>query len=107
LLLISVYPVLILFVKVFNKKLSKHFSKLLLLPEVFKGKLSFVGYPVWFKAQKIQSGKKGLTGLIQLNMNDRISDEEIDNLNLYYAKNQSLVLDVEILLKSFFSFFKN
>jgi len=107
LLLISVYPVLILFVKVFNKKLSKHFSKLLLLPEVFKGKLSFVGYPVWFEAQKIQSGKKGLTGLIQLNMNDRISDEEIDNLNLYYAKNQSLVLDVEILLKSFFSFFKN
>ena len=106
LLLITVYPFLILNVKMFNKKLSKHFSKLLLLPEVFKGRFSFVGYPVWFETQKQYIGKKGLTGLIQLNFNEMISEEEIENLNLYYAKNQSLILDVEILLKSFISFFK-
>jgi lipopolysaccharide/colanic/teichoic acid biosynthesis glycosyltransferase len=91
---------------VFNRKLSRHFSKLLLLPVVFAGNYSLVGYPVWFETQKQYIGKKGLTGLIQLNFNEKISEEEIENLNLYYAKNQSLMLDVEILLKSFISFFK-
>lgn len=106
LLLITVYPFLIIYVRVFKKDLSRHLSKLLLLPVVFNGRYSFVGYPVWFETQKQYIGKKGLTGLIQLNFNDHISEEEIENLNLYYAKNQSLVLDVEILLKSFISFFK-
>jgi lipopolysaccharide/colanic/teichoic acid biosynthesis glycosyltransferase len=32
--------------------------------------------------------------------------EEMGNYNVYYAKNQSLSLDVEILLKTLFSFFK-
>lgn len=105
-LLISIYPVLILFYKIFHFKLSRHFSKLLLLPKVFKGDYSFVGYPVWFESDFHNIGKKGLAGLIQLNYNEKITDEEMENLNLYYAKNQSLVLDIEILLKSFISSFK-
>ncbi len=105
-LLITVYPFLVLYKKGFNKKMSKHFSKLLLLPKVFKGKYSFVGYPVWFETDKHYIGKKGLTGLIQLNYKENISEAEIENMNLYYAKNQTLTLDMEILLKSFFSFFK-
>lgn len=104
--LITVYPFLVLYKKGFNKNLPKHFSKLLLLPDVLRGKYSFVGYPVWLDTNKQYIGKKGLTGLIQLNYNEDISEGEMENLNLYYAKNQSLILDVEILLKSFFSFFK-
>ncbi len=107
-LLPTVYPLLIIYTKLFGKKLSKHFSKLLLLPEVFTGKYSFVGVPVWFDTEGNQFlGKKGLTGLIQLNYNDRISMSEMQNLNLYYSKNQSIILDTEILLKSLISFFKN
>lgn len=107
LLLVTVYPVLILLKKVFKVKLSKHFSKLLLLPKVFTGEYSFVGYPVWMNDHNIHYiGKKGLTGLIQLNYYDGISEEEMENFNLFYAKNQTLILDIEILLKTFFSFFK-
>jgi lipopolysaccharide/colanic/teichoic acid biosynthesis glycosyltransferase len=86
--------------------LSKHLSKLLLLPNVLKGDYSFVGYPDWYKTQKEYLGKKGLTGLVQLNYSEGNSESDIENLNLYYAKNQSLMLDLEILLKSFFSFLK-
>ncbi|HMQ68739.1 MAG TPA: glycosyltransferase [Ignavibacteria bacterium] len=105
-LLITVYPFLFLYTKISGKSLSKHFSKLLLLPKVLKGEYSFVGYPVWIEQEQQFIGKKGLTGLIQLNFNENISAGEIENLHLYYAKNQSVMLDLEILLKSFFSFFK-
>ena len=45
-------------------------------------------------------GKPGLTGLVQLNYRDDLTPEEIEKYNLYYAKNQSILLDLEILLKS-------
>jgi O-antigen biosynthesis protein len=103
-LLLTVYPVLLLLKKVFKFKLSKFTSKLLLLPEVFTGKLSFVGYPVWLEPEnnKKYIGKKGLTGLIQLNYYEGIPEEEMNNYNIFYAKNQSLSLDIEILLKTIF-----
>ncbi|MEP7146604.1 MAG: sugar transferase, partial [bacterium] len=107
LMLITVYPVLILIRNISGTNLSRHFSKLLILPKVFAGEYSFVGYPVWLETYgQHYLGKKGLTGLIQLNYNDKISSEEMENLNLYYAKNQSPVLDIEILLKTFISAFK-
>ncbi|MBS1517367.1 MAG: glycosyltransferase [Bacteroidetes bacterium] len=106
-LLITVYPVMLLMIKIFNFKPSKQVSKLLLLPDVFKGNTSFVGYPVWLETDDRQFiGKRGLTGLVQLNSYEGITDEEIVNMNLFYAKNQSLVLDTEILLKTFFLIFK-
>ncbi|MBK8984286.1 MAG: glycosyltransferase [Ignavibacteria bacterium] len=106
-LLITVYPVLIILMKLFKYNPSKHISKLLLLPDVFRGNTSFVGYPVWLETeQKQYIGKKGLTGLVQLNYYKGISEEEIINMNLFYAKNQSLILDMEILLKTFFLTFK-
>jgi len=52
-------------------------------------------------------GKYGLTGLVQLNYRDGLSLEEIEKYNLYYAKNQSFILDIEILLKTFMLFMKN
>ncbi|MBK9334535.1 MAG: glycosyltransferase [Ignavibacteria bacterium] len=106
-LLLTVYPVLIILMKAFEYKPGKHLSKLLRLPDVFKGNTSFVGYPVWLETnQKQYIGKKGLTGLVQLNSYEGISEEEIINMNLFYAKNQSLILDMEILLKTFFLTFK-
>jgi undecaprenyl phosphate N,N'-diacetylbacillosamine 1-phosphate transferase len=47
-------------------------------------------------------GKPGMTGLVQINNHDALSPEEIERYNVYYAKNQSFMLDLEILLKSFF-----
>ncbi len=45
-------------------------------------------------------GKPGLAGLIQLQRNRSLSDQEREQYNLYYAKNQSIALDIEILLKT-------
>lgn len=106
-LLISVYPVLIILMNLFSFKPSKHLSKLLLLPDVFYGNISFVGYPVWLdNNKKHYIGKKGLTGLVQLNYYKGVTSDEILNMNLFYAKNQSLILDIEILLKTFILTFK-
>jgi len=107
LLIISLYPVMLFLKNAFNWEFSKQISKLFLLPKVFTGEYSFVGYPIWLISEnKHYIGKKGLTGLIQLNYYPGISDEELRNFNLFYTKNQSLLLDIEILLKTFFSLFK-
>jgi lipopolysaccharide/colanic/teichoic acid biosynthesis glycosyltransferase len=45
-------------------------------------------------------GPEGVTGLVQLHASKDLSREERERYELYYAKNQSLLLDVEILLKS-------
>jgi lipopolysaccharide/colanic/teichoic acid biosynthesis glycosyltransferase len=45
-------------------------------------------------------GKPGLTGLLQVNYHEDLTAGEIEKYTLYYAKNQSLMLDIEILLKS-------
>ncbi len=54
-------------------------------------------------------GKNGLTGLVQINLHRNLSPDEIEYFNFYYAKNQSIALDIEILLKtlSLFLFRKN
>lgn len=77
----------------------------LLLPRVFSGEMSLVGPPAMppmngSVASPQFLGKPGLTGLVQIRPRDEMSGEEIEKLNLYYAKNQSFMLDVEILLKS-------
>jgi hypothetical protein len=107
-LLVTAYPAAMLYSKIKGKSLARPFSKLLLLPEVLTGKYSLVGYPVWLQKDSSQFiGKKGLTGLIQLNYYNSMSEEEMQNLNFFYAKNQTIALDLEILLKTFFLMFKN
>jgi O-antigen biosynthesis protein len=106
-LLLTVYPFLILFKNFIKTKLSRHTAKLLFLPKVLSGKYSFVGIPDWFENNgREYLGKPGLTGLIQLNYYKDITDEDMMNFNIYYAKNQSLALDMEILLKTLFSFLR-
>ncbi|HEY4612768.1 MAG TPA: sugar transferase, partial [Bacteroidota bacterium] len=113
LLLISVYP----FVYLRRAASPASYSHaLLLLPSVLSGKLSFVGPPVGFSSliqtngrpgQTIYIGKPGLTGLVQLQASRTLTVEEIEQYSLFYARNQSLLLDIEILLKSLFRSTRN
>jgi GT2 family glycosyltransferase len=82
-----------------------------LLPGVLAGELSFVGRPLRGpgSAQERPApegpdrstlGPPGLTGLVQVNLRDDLEKDEIERYLVYYAKNQSLMLDLEILAKS-------
>jgi GT2 family glycosyltransferase/lipopolysaccharide/colanic/teichoic acid biosynthesis glycosyltransferase len=113
LLLISIYP-FIYFKRIVSGASRSQF--VLRLPAVLSGKRSLVGPPETFQ-QVIEAtaqgfsgphgnggtlylGKPGLTGLIQLQRNRMLSEQEREQYNLYYAKNQSFALDIEILLKT-------
>ncbi len=112
LFLATVYPFVALGSRE-KRKLSKFRKKIALLPQVLKGEMSMVGPPsyatVWLKtaAVPLYWGKIGLTGLVQVNYHEGMSSEEAEKYNLYYAKNQSLLLDLEILLKSFLLLFQH
>ncbi len=75
---------------------------LLLLPRVFSGRLSIVGHPHegGVTGGPVLPGKPGLTGLVQINRRKGLSPDEVEKYQVYYAKNQTLLLDLEILLKS-------
>ena len=103
-LLISIYPFLYL-KKVSTGKIPSGF--ILRIPKVLAGNFSFVGPPGNSTATSgpnrhsaLFLGKPGLTGLIQLQGSRVLEDQDKEQYNLYYAKNQSLALDVEILLKT-------
>jgi lipopolysaccharide/colanic/teichoic acid biosynthesis glycosyltransferase len=76
------------------------------LPKVFKGRMSLVGPPQRVQRVPVQTddslflGKSGICGLIQLQQDRILSNDEIDQYNLYYARNQSVLLDLEILIKT-------
>ncbi len=78
-----------------------------LLPFVLSGRYSLVGPPIDNTVSNgpidnidIYIQKPGLTGLYQINRHEGISLEEIENYKIYYAKNYSVLLDIEIILKS-------
>lgn len=105
-LLLSTYP-FVYFKKAFGGASSS--QMMLRLPLVLSGERSFVGPPaeLSFRAQSngqanpsLYLGKPGLMGLIQLQVNRSLTPQEQEQYNLYYAKNQSLALDIEIMLKS-------
>jgi lipopolysaccharide/colanic/teichoic acid biosynthesis glycosyltransferase len=88
-------------------------SGLLLLPRVLRGQISFVGRPLLDPDDASASGgpygehsgaaylgPKGLTGLVQINAREGLENEEAEKYRLYYAKNQSLILDLEIIIKA-------
>jgi len=111
--LVSVYPVAFLVLKLnaFRSDRNRFVKKLMLIPSVILGKLSFVGRATWDTSEygKEYLGKNGLTGLPQINFYKHLTTDEIEYYNYYYAKNQSLTLDIEIILKtiSLFLFRKN
>jgi len=106
-LLISMYPFIYFKRSVIGGSRSKF---ILGLPSVLSGSRSIVGPPIVPQsiepraekgpASELYLGKPGLTGLIQLQGDRALSKEEGEQYNLYYAKNQSIALDLEILLKT-------
>lgn len=94
--MILIYPFIFFKSKILNKQ--SDFTKFILgFPKVFTGELSLVGP----KKESVQSeefsGKKGLTGYWYI---DTGNYDDIEKLNFYYAKNQNIWLDIEILAKS-------
>jgi hypothetical protein len=107
-LLLSVYP----FIYLGHAVRSSFRSRFILtLPTVLAGRLSLVGPSIAYSpiipsngrsAGSIFLGKPGLTGLVQLQGKGALTPEEVEQFNLHYARNQSLLMDVEILLKTLF-----
>jgi GT2 family glycosyltransferase len=107
-LLATAYPVVIVRMKT-GWVPGKVAGMALLLPNVLNGAMSFVG-PAGRPGQSsrngmahgmVYGGKPGLVGLAQLHDGSRLAAEDQEQYDVLYAKNQSFVLDLEILLKSF------
>lgn len=106
-LMVFVYPFVFIYTKIKGCEESSLAYKFLCLPFVFTGKYSFVGVPIWYDDYDYEFlGKKGLTGMIQLYGQEISKKEEENNYLIYYAKNQSLQFDIEILLKTFITIIK-
>lgn len=100
-LLFTLYPFFLI-----RYLVSKKWNNLLYLFKVIGGKFSLVGRPIGSRESNIYLGKEGLTGIVQINENKNLNDEEIERLNIYYAKNQNIWLDIEILIKTIQNFLR-
>lgn len=90
-----------------DARLSNRQKKLPYLWSIFIGNLSIVGSEI----VEIDSDrptrncldlKPGLTGLFQINKNNALTAADSERYNLYYLKNYSLLLDIEIIIKAIF-----
>ena len=103
LLLITVYPIFRLSSTITKRKQNEFLAG---LPRVFHGTMSFVGTHVQEARKPTQSGdllflgKPGLSGLVQLQQGRALSEDELTQYDLYYARNQGVLLDLEILIKT-------
>jgi O-antigen biosynthesis protein len=72
------------------------------LPAVLSGRMSLVGLPEGMSTLRsgVYLGKTGITGLIQLRHPDELHEEERIKLAIQYARNHSVFLDVEILIRT-------
>jgi O-antigen biosynthesis protein len=101
--LIFIYPLIYLTSKVGTQE--SDFTKFILgIPTIFTGRVSLVGPKNQSDSSKIFMGKKGLTGLWYLENESANSHEKLD---LIYARNQNIWLDLEILGKTFNNMFLN
>lgn len=106
LLLITVYP----FQRILRRSGAGAESVILRIPDVLRGRLSLVGLPVGdvdragkHPGNPDELGPEGLTGLLQIHSREDLDPEERERYKLYYAKNQSLMLDMQIIAKSLFN----
>jgi len=91
------YPFFALKKNLFHKR-SEIGEVFLQIPKVISGTFSFVG-PKEKAASNLFLGKKGITGIW---FTDSENEENLEKLNIFYAKNQNIWLDLEILTKTFF-----
>lgn len=104
LILLLVYPLIYLIHK-FTSKKSGFFQFILGVPEVLKGGKSFVGPLNTSYYGDLFVGKTGLTGLWFVESFDPNDESEMKNLDLFYAKNQNIWFDLEILGRTFSKMF--
>ncbi len=85
----------------FKQKVTKtqsDFSKFILaFPQVISGRFSLVGPQKNEDSKNKFLGKIGLTGYWYI---ESANIEELDKMDFYYAKNQNIWLDIDIILKS-------
>jgi lipopolysaccharide/colanic/teichoic acid biosynthesis glycosyltransferase len=76
-------------------------DKLPLLWAVFRGDLSFVGPDVLEMGRaRISALKPGLTGFLQIHLKEGLTPEEKVEYEIYYLRHQSLMLDLQVLLRA-------
>jgi GT2 family glycosyltransferase len=95
--LIFIFP-FIFFKYKFTKRKTEFIDFILKLPLVILGKLSLVGPQNKYSDEQFFLGKCGLTGFWYIEEGDSEYQEKLD---FYYAKNQNIWMDIEILTKSF------
>ncbi|MEJ5351262.1 MAG: glycosyltransferase [Melioribacteraceae bacterium] len=96
LILLLVYPFIFL-LKKFTSKKNDLLNFLLQIPDVLKGKKSFVGPRSNSYYGELYVGKIGITGLWYVENISPDDEEEMKSLDIFYAKNQNIWLDLEIL----------
>lgn len=88
---------------IFPRHKIKFWWFLPMLPTIIKGDLSFVGRDVFYELENDSIGfslKPGLTGLEHVNRRSDLTTQERNRYHLYYLKNYSPLLDIEIILKT-------
>ncbi len=103
-LLVLIYP-FVLIAGLFNGKKGPFRRFVLNSFKVLKGGISFVGPKDKVEYEGLYVGKPGLTGLWFTENIDRNDFQENKKLDIFYAKNQNIWLDLEILGKSFSKMF--
>jgi len=88
--------------------LSKRQVSIPTLWAAFQGNVSLVGSKIIEVNEKTDESKQielkpGITGLAQINKNNSGDQEDLDRYNLFYLKNYSVQLDIEIIIKSIFN----
>jgi GT2 family glycosyltransferase len=101
--LLFIYPFVYLWSKI--SRSESYFKKFVFgVPSILTGKSSFVGPENESDNNRTYLGKKGLTGLWFIEDNKLVQK---DRLDFYYARNQNIWLDLEILAKSLSKMFNN
>ncbi len=103
-ILLFLYPFIYLASKVSGK--SGDFTRFILnIPSVLTGMMSLVGPRDSSFYGDLFIGKKGVTGYWYTEIFDKDDKDEETKLNIYYARNQSIWLDLEIMGKTFSKMF--
>lgn len=87
----------------FSRGTTKFWWFLPALPSILKGHVSFVGRDFPHRLEDNDIGfslRPALTGLEYVNRNVELSEEERKRYHLYYLKNYSPLLDIEIIVKT-------
>ena len=98
-LAITVLPFTFIYSKISGRR--GELSKFILgVPSVLFGNRSFVGPVEDSDIEELFIGKVGLSGLWYTESTNMSNEDDVKRINLYYAKNQNIWLDLEILGKT-------